>query len=95
MLSLFQRLVLISLFPSLVDIAKRDAIDAARQSARVAVAQNAGQRAKATRALWAQVEAECIEGDGVQDISVALKNVPTIEKLPARYFKCLEALRYG
>lgn len=80
---------------SVTDIYKREAIDAARQAARVTVAQNAGQRARTTRALWAQVEAECINGDGVQDISQALKNVATIEKLPSRYYKCLESMRYG
>ncbi|SCV71000.1 BQ2448_3762 [Microbotryum intermedium] len=77
-----------------VDITQREMIDEARRSARVGVAGGAAERARVVRAHWDAVERECINGDGFVAISDALRNVSEIEKLPARYFKTIESLRF-
>ncbi|KDE07818.1 hypothetical protein MVLG_01913 [Microbotryum lychnidis-dioicae p1A1 Lamole] len=77
-----------------VDITQREMIDEARRSARVGVAGGAAERARVARAHWDAVERECINGDGFVAISDALRNVSDIEKLPARYFKTIESLRF-
>ncbi|KAM0791448.1 hypothetical protein ACM66B_005903 [Microbotryomycetes sp. NB124-2] len=77
------------------DILKREAIDEARRNARVGVAQGAAQRARATRSMWAAVEYECIHGDGIVEISNAIKTTKVIEQLPAKYLKTVESMRYS
>ncbi|SCZ97985.1 BZ3500_MvSof-1268-A1-R1_Chr3-3g06501 [Microbotryum saponariae] len=54
----------------------------------------AAERARVARAHWDAVARECINGDGFVAISDALRNVSDIEKLPARYFKTIESLRF-
>ncbi|KAK4056755.1 hypothetical protein OIO90_002307 [Microbotryomycetes sp. JL221] len=77
------------------DILKREAIDEARRNARVGVAQGAAQRARATRSMWASVEYECIHGDGIVEISNAIKTTKKIEQLPVKYYKTVETMRYS
>lgn len=95
MLVVDEELSLTSSPHSVTDIFKREAIDEARRAARVGVAQGAAQRTRAMRALWDQVEQECIHGDGFVDMSNAIRSTAKIEQLPSRYFKSLEAMRYG
>jgi hypothetical protein len=52
------------------------------------------ERAKVTRQYWAAVDHECIYGEGFVTISKTLRTVPTIEKLPVRYFKAMEGIRF-
>ncbi|KAK4054402.1 hypothetical protein OIV83_000896 [Microbotryomycetes sp. JL201] len=77
------------------DILKREAIDEARRNARVGVAQGAAQRARTTRSMWAAIEYECIHGDGIVEISNAIKTTKTIQQLPVKYVKTIESLRYS
>ncbi|GAA5919480.1 hypothetical protein JCM6882_001062, partial [Rhodosporidiobolus microsporus] len=78
-----------------LDIAKRELIDDARHTARVNMAQNAPDRVKATRRQWQTVEREVIHGEGLSEISEALRKVPTVEQLPMKYQKVLESMRFN
>ncbi|GAA5854395.1 hypothetical protein JCM8547_001807 [Rhodosporidiobolus lusitaniae] len=76
-----------------LDIAKRELIDDARRSARMDVAQDAIDRVRATRKLWSTVEKEVIHGEGLSEISDALKSSPSVDKLPLKYQRSVETLR--
>ncbi|BGP16492.1 hypothetical protein JCM10213_001171 [Rhodosporidiobolus nylandii] len=77
-----------------IDIAKRELIDDARRTARLNVAHSAADRVKATRKQWSSVEKDIVYGDGLSDISLALRSTATIDKLPLNYQRVIESLRY-
>ncbi|GAA5950277.1 hypothetical protein JCM21900_001099 [Sporobolomyces salmonicolor] len=78
-----------------IDMMKRELIDDARRTARIAPAQSAAEKVRTMRNYWSTVEDEIIQHDGLADISAALKAVPRIEKLPLKYQKVLESLRFN
>lgn len=77
------------------DFRERAAIDEARRLARAAVAEGSCERAKTMKSLWDSVREDCIYGDGFNDISRVIKNVALVEKLPEKYLKSIEWLRFG
>jgi hypothetical protein len=87
------RLILCSA-TSVVDIAKRELIDEARRSARLAAAQSAVEKVRTLRNYWDIVEEEIIHADGLAEISSTLRDVPAISKLPQKYQKVIETLRF-
>lgn len=40
------------------------------------------------------MEKEIIHGEGLSEISAALKNISTVSKLPMKYQKVLESMRF-
>ena len=79
---------------SVIDIAKRELIDEARRTARLAAAQSAVEKVRTLRNYWDLVEEEIIHADGLAEISSTLREVPAISKLPLKYQKVLETVRY-
>lgn len=79
---------------SVIDIAKRELIDEARRTARLAAAQSAVEKVRTLRNYWDLVEEEIIHADGLAEISSTLRDVPAISKLPLKYQKVLETVRY-
>ncbi|GAA6016304.1 hypothetical protein JCM11491_006809 [Sporobolomyces phaffii] len=77
-----------------IDIAKRELIDEARRSARMSAAQSSIEKVRTLRNYWDIVEEEIIHADGLAEISATLRDVPAISKLPLKYQKVLETLRY-
>ncbi|GEM09860.1 PX domain containing protein [Rhodotorula toruloides] len=77
-----------------LDMAKREAIDDARRSARSIEAQRSIEKVRTARKQWSAVEREIIYGDGLGDISEALKTTRSIAGLPPKYQKVLEILRF-
>ncbi|BGP32365.1 hypothetical protein JCM10296v2_004146 [Rhodotorula toruloides] len=77
-----------------LDMAKREAIDDARRSARSIEAQRSIEEVRTARKQWSAVEREVIYGDGLGDISEALKTTRSIAGLPPKYQKVLEILRF-
>jgi hypothetical protein len=86
--------ILTLLLLSVVDIAKRELIDDARRTARMNQASGTPDRVKATRKQWASVEKEIIHGEGLSEISTAMKTITTMDKLPLKYQKVLESFRF-
>ncbi|GAA6001489.1 hypothetical protein JCM10207_006692 [Rhodosporidiobolus poonsookiae] len=78
-----------------LDIGKRELIDDARRIARLRMAQDAADRVKANHKQWALVEKEVIHGEGLSEISEALRTVSSVDKLPVKYQKVLESLRFS
>ncbi|GAA5893441.1 hypothetical protein JCM8208_000800 [Rhodotorula glutinis] len=77
-----------------MDIAKREAIDDARRNARSNDAYQSVDKVRATRDSFSAVEEEIIHGEGLGEISEALKTKRSIDELPAKYQKVLEGLRF-
>ncbi|GAA5938828.1 uncharacterized protein JCM15063_004881 [Sporobolomyces koalae] len=77
-----------------IDIAKRELIDEARRSARLAAAQSSIEKVRTLRNYWNIVEEEIIHHDGLSELSSTLREVPAISKLPLKYQKVLETLRF-
>lgn len=75
-------------------MAKREAIDDARRTARSTEAQRSIEKVRTARKQWSAVEREVIYGDGLGDISEALKTTRTIAALPTKYQKVLEIMRF-
>ncbi|BGP48472.1 hypothetical protein JCM10450v2_004348 [Rhodotorula kratochvilovae] len=76
-----------------IDIAKREAIDDARRNARSTDAQQSIEKVRAARKQWSAVEKEVIHGEGLSEISEALKTTRALDQLPVKYQKVLESLR--
>ncbi|GAA6051050.1 hypothetical protein JCM3770_005473 [Rhodotorula araucariae] len=76
-----------------IDIAKREAIDDARRTARSTDAQQSIEKVRAARKYWSAVEKEVIHGEGLSEISEALKATRALDQLPAKYQRVLETLR--
>jgi len=77
----------------LLDIRQREKIDEERRTKRVLVAQGAAERSKTIHDWWSDVKSEFVNGDGVQNLSKALKEYKTVEELPVRFQKGLEWIR--
>ncbi|GAA5959730.1 hypothetical protein JCM3765_000079 [Sporobolomyces pararoseus] len=77
-----------------LDIAKRELIDEARRSARLGAAQAAVEKVRTLRNYWDLVEEEIIHADGLAEISSTLREVPAITKLPLKYQKVIELVRF-
>ncbi|GAA5940374.1 hypothetical protein JCM3775_005071 [Rhodotorula graminis] len=77
-----------------MDIAKREAIDDARRNARSNDAYSSVDRVRATRESFSAVEEEVIHGEGLGEISEALKTKRSIDELPLKYQQVLEGLRF-
>lgn len=77
----------------LLDIRQREKIDEERRTKRVLVAQGAAERSKTIHDWWSDVKNEFVNGEGVQNLSKALKEYKTVEELPVRFQKGLEWIR--
>lgn len=77
-----------------MDIAKREAIDDARRNARSNDAYQSVDKVRDTRESFSAVEDEIIHGEGLGEISEALKTKRSIDELPAKYQKVLEGFRF-
>ncbi|GJN90735.1 hypothetical protein Rhopal_003749-T1 [Rhodotorula paludigena] len=76
-----------------MDIAKREAIDDARRNVRSNDAQQSIEQVRTTRKHWSVVEKDIIHGEGLGEISEAIKTTRAIDGLPDKYQKVLESLR--
>jgi hypothetical protein len=77
----------------LLDIRQRELIDEERRRRRVHVAQGAAERSKTIHEWWSEVKSEFIDGEGLQNLSKALKQGSSVEELPLRFQKALEWIR--
>lgn len=83
-----------SLARSVIDIAKREAIDDARRNARSNDAYASVESVRVTRELFSVVEDEVIHGEGLGAMSEALRTTRSMDQLPLKYQKVLESLRF-
>ncbi|GAA6028229.1 hypothetical protein JCM8097_006928 [Rhodosporidiobolus ruineniae] len=78
-----------------LDIQKRDLIDDARRTARLNIAQGTAERVRQTRKQWSTVERDIIHGEGLSEVSEALRTSASLDKLPLKFQKVLESLRFN
>ncbi|KAA1117302.1 hypothetical protein PGT21_002879 [Puccinia graminis f. sp. tritici] len=77
----------------LLDVRQRELIDEERRKRRVQVAQGAAERSKTIHEWWSEVKSEFMDGEGLQNLSTALKQGSSVEELPLRFQKALEWIR--
>lgn len=74
----------------LLEIREREMIDQDRRHRRIQVAQGAAERAKIIHEWWVEVVDEFINGEGINNLSEALRKCHSIEELPIRFQKAIE-----
>ncbi|WAQ88583.1 hypothetical protein PtA15_10A2 [Puccinia triticina] len=77
----------------LLDIRQREMIDEERRNERLQVAQGAAERSKTIHEWWSEMKNEFVDGEGLQNLSNALKQGSSVEELPLRFQKALEWIR--
>ncbi|KAG0145583.1 hypothetical protein CROQUDRAFT_78698 [Cronartium quercuum f. sp. fusiforme G11] len=77
----------------LLEIRQRETIDHDRRQRRILVAQGAAERAKVIHEWWTEVVEEFVNGNGLNNLSDAIRQCRTIEDLPVRFQKSIEWLQ--
>ncbi|KAI8459415.1 hypothetical protein BY996DRAFT_3865544 [Phakopsora pachyrhizi] len=77
----------------LIDIRRRETIDEERRKKRTAEAQGAAERARVVHDWWKETKEDFFYGDGILNLSNALRQYSRVEQLPIKYQKSLEWMR--